>query len=294
VSLSFIGAAIHRRVPVWVSAAVAGLVFGAALFVLAPPAYQASTSLILTHDVSQNPTDAMQTDVALAQTRAVAGAVVRQLGLKESVSKFLSSYTVAATTDRIMTITLSAPASDDAVSQANALAAAFLRFRASRLTEQQGLVIQSLKQEVSAAQQQVAADNTALSQAKALPPSKDQRNAVSDAQTKLATDTKTAVGLKDSVTDYPTTTEQEIQGSYAYDRAALLPRSRLRVPLQYAFGGLLLGLVVGLGIVIVGALASDRLRRRDDIARALGAPVRLSDTGWPARGPARPGGWQGP
>jgi hypothetical protein len=34
--------------------------------------------------------------------------------------------------------------------------------------------------------------------------------------------------------------------------------------------------IVGLGIVVVGALVSDRLRRRDDIARALGAPVKLS------------------
>ena len=37
-----------------------------------------------------------------------------------------------------------------------------------------------------------------------------------------------------------------------------------------------MGLVLGLGIVIVRALVSDRLRRRDDVAHALGAPVNLS------------------
>ena len=37
-----------------------------------------------------------------------------------------------------------------------------------------------------------------------------------------------------------------------------------------------MGLVLGMGIVVIQALVSDRLRRRDDIAQALGAPVKLS------------------
>ena len=40
--------------------------------------------------------------------------------------------------------------------------------------------------------------------------------------------------------------------------------------------GLIAGLVLGLGIVVIRALLSDRLYRRDDVARALGAPVKLS------------------
>ena len=38
----------------------------------------------------------------------------------------------------------------------------------------------------------------------------------------------------------------------------------------------IIGLVIGMVIVIVRALVSDRLRRRDDIAEAIGAPVKLS------------------
>jgi hypothetical protein len=41
-------------------------------------------------------------------------------------------------------------------------------------------------------------------------------------------------------------------------------------------GGLFGGLVVGMIIVIFGALLSRGLRRRDDVATAIGAPVRLS------------------
>ncbi len=55
-----------------------------------------------------------------------------------------------------------------------------------------------------------------------------------------------------------------------------LPRSRFKYPVLYLGGGLAGGLAVGLGLVAMLALVSTRLRRRDDIARAIGGPVRLS------------------
>jgi capsular polysaccharide biosynthesis protein len=288
VSLSFIGAALRRRARLWVGVTIAGVILGAALFVLTPPPYQASYSLILKPAPTDNPADAMQTDVALIQTRAVAGAVVKRLGLTESVSKFLGSFTVAATTDEIMTITLSAKTSAEAVQRVRTLATAFLSFRASRLEGEQGLVIKSLRQEVAAAQNQLRVDSAALTQAEAEPPSASQKKTVSLDKAAQALDRKTLEGFQNSVTEYPTTVEQEISGSVVIGQPLALPRSKLRLPLQYVFGGLLLGLVVGMGIVIVGALASDRLRRRDDIARALGAPVQLSV------GRVRVGGLRGP
>ena len=52
--------------------------------------------------------------------------------------------------------------------------------------------------------------------------------------------------------------------------------SKIKDVLEYVLSGLIGGLAIGLGIVIVRELISDRLRRRDDIAAALGGPVRLS------------------
>ncbi len=62
----------------------------------------------------------------------------------------------------------------------------------------------------------------------------------------------------------------------------------------YFFGGLFGGLAVGMGTVVVAALVSGRLRRRDDVATALGAPVRLSVgklrvRSWPLGLPGRGG-----
>ena len=55
-----------------------------------------------------------------------------------------------------------------------------------------------------------------------------------------------------------------------------LPYSKKKKLITYGAIGLIGGLALGLTIVIMRALVSDRLRRRDDIAYALDAPVKLS------------------
>jgi hypothetical protein len=65
----------------------------------------------------------------------------------------------------------------------------------------------------------------------------------------------------------------------------VLPRSKVKGAALYVAGGLLGGLAVGAGIVVIAALLSRRLHRREDVAAVLGAPVRLSV------GPLRPRRW---
>ena len=73
-----------------------------------------------------------------------------------------------------------------------------------------------------------------------------------------------------------TATNALVAGSYVLNPATALPRSHIKGPALYFVGGLFGGMVVGMGGVIIAALLSRRLRRRDDVAIALGAPVRLS------------------
>ena len=70
------------------------------------------------------------------------------------------------------------------------------------------------------------------------------------------------------------------------DAATPLPHSRLKHLLLYALIGLVVGVVLGVAVVVFRALLSNRLRRRDDVAQALGAPVKLSV----GRGPAESAG----
>src|SRR5262249_62372217 len=81
---------------------------------------------------------------------------------------------------------------------------------------------------------------------------------------------------------------EEVAGSRVFDAPAPVHRSLVRHALLYGAAGLVAGLVLGVGLVIVRALVSGRLRWRDDIARALGAPIHLS-VGRLRAGRRRPG-----
>ena len=67
-----------------------------------------------------------------------------------------------------------------------------------------------------------------------------------------------------------------MKGSVVLDAATPMAHSRIKGPLLYAVAGLIGGLVLGIGIIVIMALVSDKLRRRDEVAYALGAPVKFS------------------
>jgi capsular polysaccharide biosynthesis protein len=270
-------------------AAVAGLVLGGAIYKVHPPAYQASTSVLVAQNPALNPLDAVQTDVALARSRSVAGPVMRKLGLTENVTKFIGSYTVVAVTDRVLVIIASAPSSAQAVAKAAALAAEFLQFRAHELRVQQHLVASSLDTDISRAKQHLAAIVSQMAQIGKHVSSGAQRLELSALQVRRRQAVVSLTALQQAESSYQgssqVTTASIIAGSRVLDAAAPLPRSKLRSPELYVVAGLLAGLLVGIAIVTIGELVSDRLRRRDDIAIALGAPVELSAGPPPRRWP---------
>jgi hypothetical protein len=83
------------------------------------------------------------------RSHAVAGLAMHKLGLRQSVTSFLGTYTVTVVTDRVLLITVSASSSKDAVSRASAVATEFLQFRADQLETQQELVLRSLNEKIS-------------------------------------------------------------------------------------------------------------------------------------------------
>jgi len=272
--LPYLSAALRRRARVWITAALIGLLLGAAFSVLKPAPYQASTAVILTHPLGDDPVEAMQTDVALADSQAVAGLVVKRLGVSESATSFLNSYTVVPVTDRILQITVKAPTSDDAVRRAESVAFQFLAFRAGLLRTQQEQVAADLRAKI-------AADRQHLTQLQARIASLQASGGdVTALQAKLTQAKSTLTGLEKAAVDYndsaPVATSTIISGSKVLDPASPIPHGRFKRPVTFAVAGMVGGLLVGLAIVVIMALVSDRLRRRDDVARALGAPVGLS------------------
>ena len=261
VSLGFLWAALGRTVRLWCTLAVLGLIIGAGYYVKSPPVYKATTSLLLAYDSSQNSVSEAQTDLALAQSLPVATAVVRQLGLPQTPESFLGSYTVAPTStlSPVLTITASGATSDKAVQIAQAIAQQFLAFRASYQQTQYNLLKTQLDQQLAAAQQQVSAAST-------------------EAEKTVATNNLGAVHayVTPTLETAETNLQDMIKGSVVLNAAEPVKVSRKKGIVEYAAGGLLIGLALGIGIVVIAAITSDKLRRRDDIAYAIGAPVRLS------------------
>jgi capsular polysaccharide biosynthesis protein len=201
---------------------------------------------------------------------------LQKLGLHESVTSFAHSYTVGAPTDQLLQITANAPAAGEAERQANALAAAFMQYRAKVLNLAQQIDVPAISQKIPAASQQLQDIANQITVESHLRKSAQQGKKLST----LLADQRAAAArvgaLRYEVGNYPLVTLSMIKGTQVVDAAALIPPSRKHIELMTGVAGLVAGLAAGLGIVLIDAAASDRLRRRRDIARALGAPVRLT------------------
>lgn len=287
--------AILRRFWLVCLMAIVGLALGAAAFVAIPPPYKATTSVLVTQSPSLPPTDQILTEVALVQSRTVAAVAMRSLKLPisdKAVEKFSANMTVTSVTDRVIQITVKATSSAAAVSAARATAAAFLEIRDAELRSAEKLTTAALTRQIDEGKARV----TSLTAKIAGLPTHDLTTAQ---QTELATLTSQLRSQKSSLTGLEqaasaeeasavVTTASMIDGSQVLDPANALPRSHLKYPVLFYGGGLIGGTAVGVALIVMLALTSRRLRRRDDVARALGGPVQLS-VGRLGGLPGRPG-----
>jgi capsular polysaccharide biosynthesis protein len=281
VSLGFIRAALRRSAWFWRVTAVVGLLVGAGLYLKAPPTYQASTTLLLTVGPEAQPGTAILNDQAMAQSRGVAGLAVHNLGLRQSIGSFLGSYKATPVTNRVLLITVSAPSRNEAVRRANALAHAFLTFRADQLQTQQQLESAAYDQQITKVKDYIKSISDQIRKLTAQPVSFSQHAKLTVLRAQLDGANNDLAALKQATAvDKAATqvsTASMIGTSEVLDAASPLPpHSRTKHLILYAAAGFMIGLVLGVSIVVVRALVSDRLRRRDDVARALGAPVKLS------------------
>ena len=276
-SLGFIGAAVRRSLRLWLTLAAVGMVAGLGVFIVYPPSYQANVTVLVKSDPAVDPVSAMLTEVVLVESQSVASAAVNALGLTQSVSSFQAAYTATVVTNQVLKITANAPTSSGAVDRANEIAAQYLKFRAGMLRAQQAQEATANAQQVPQAQQQIAALQSRISQLEEQP---SQQAKLAKLQNQLKTATDMLPTLEQTVTGLTasdeSTTSAMIDGTQVLNAATAMHHSTMKDALEYVLSGLIGGLAIGLGIVIVRSVISDRLRRRDDIAAALGGPVRLS------------------
>ncbi len=139
------------------------------------------------------------------------------------------------------------------------MAKAFLQVRAQ-------LQNQSAKADIASLQAQIASLEAAI-----------QRPAVNAAElTQRSADIAQKTTLNSQVASEHANQAAAIRNSVVLDAAYIVPISTKKTIVKDGLSGLVAGLAIGLTIVIIGELLSDRVRSRADVAAALGVPVELS------------------
>lgn len=279
VSLRTVVAALRRRRRVWILTAVAGLAVGLAVPFARPPKYTATVVVLLAPDGTTDPTQAMATDEALLVTTGVAQLALDRLRLHESASTFVSQYTGTSAGSQVLDITVTAPTTADAVRRADALAPAFLQFLAQQLKRSNQAVVGALNAQLAALSSEVSQLDSTIN---GLPPAQ-----VAAAQASGTGPVASLLAQRTQDVGQETTIQQTIQtddvdataaeaGNSVLAVAEPDHHSRLKPIAADAGAGLLAGLIAGVALIAVLAVASDRLRRREDVAQTVGAPVEVS------------------
>jgi hypothetical protein len=258
----------------WMSCAALGLLIGAVFHLVIPTKYVAVTTLYLTEPAT-GVAYTVADDVNLLETKAVEYRALSDLHI-DNRNDLPGSYHGVALGSVLLEIKADGRTPAAAVRWAKALARAFFSVRAQTLGGQTNIVVSSLNsqaKQLEAAVQRLNNAISVLSSAKAGPATANQ---VADMVSERGTDETQLTTLQNQVQQDLLEQSALNKGSYVLDPAQALLVHTKRIFAEDGLSGLVAGLAIGVGGVVVGAVISDRPRRRAEVAALLGAPVELS------------------
>ena len=276
VDLSVLKEAVHRRRRLWLGAALAGLVIGAAFHLVVPAKYSAVANLYMVEPASAQPALAMADDVSLLETRSVAQGALHALHLGTNPQAFVSTYTGTAVSNVILSVKLSAPTAAEAVAYDNAVVRSFLAVRAQEFGLQTKLVVAGLQKQEDALNTDMKALTDQIDSLLVAGTGAQSASQVTSLVNQRTTDSSQVDQLQSQEQQDLLAEQSVVQGTQVLDAAVAVKVSPAKVAVTDALSGLVGGLFLGLAIVVVGAVITDRPRRRAQVAAALGVPVELS------------------
>ncbi len=260
-------AGIRWRRRMWACLGMLGLLAGALLPILVPPAPTAVARVLVEYDEAASGTAAMETSVALLETTQVAAAALERLGSGIAAEDFLQAYEGDGLTGNVLELRVVGRTDRQAVARAQALAEAFIADHVRR------------------------AENTANAESRALRDRRDEAEAeLAEVDAEIAATAPGAVGLDELHAHRADLTAQIREFGQRTQEAAIgaprvaagtqivgAPRavtdSQLVTGVKYGIAGLVLGLGAGLALAAVASVVADRPVLRRDIAAHLGASV---------------------
>ncbi len=279
VAIPFLASAVRRRKRIVAVAGAFGVLLAVLFSVMSPPPYVATTTILLVHGAQAVPNREMSTDLGLLKTTTVAREALKALAERSSPQMLLGAYQGVPVSDDLLKITAQGPTSATAARRADAVAKAFIDFRSQEFQRQTQLAIRSIQDrqgllttELTDVNNQINATPTGQQSEAAIRAFGDlltRRTSLNDQistlQQQIDTETRDTQAIVDQtrVVDPASPNERAVRSVIAGDMAA----------------GLVGGIALAIGFVVINAIASDRVRRRDDIALALRARVGVSVPG---------------
>ena len=269
VSLRFVLGTLRRRRKIWLSCAALGLVVGLGYHLVVPRTYNAYATLYLAQAPGTDPAAGIANDVALLQTTAVGQRAAELLGEPSlNPSTLLGKAPGVVESDNVLTLNVAGPTQAEAERRATALAKAFLAFRSEGIQEQTASANKALENQISSLQQQISQVSAKISSS--------QGEELTTLVGEQSSDTSELASLEQSVQQNQLASIGVTSGSRIVTPGTLVPASSAKIFGFDGIAGLIGGLVIGVAYVAVQAVVSVRLRRRDEVASLLGAPVELS------------------
>lgn len=275
VNLHFVMTSLKRRRRWIVAFAITGLLVGALLTVVHPRRPSATVAILVAHTTGADPARAMATDLSLLQTDSVARRVISSLGLHESVDDMRSQFSGAALSDDVLEVTATGSSAGDARRRTDAVAHEFLAFRKEVYDRQSSVVVKALEDRARSLQEELDSLTAKLGPAATSSASSADPQLADQIQRRAQLSAE-VTSLQASIQDNATSTTAVVEGSRAIDTARVVEVSKKSEIVKNAASGLAAGLGLGIGLVVLLAVTSNRVWRREDIARAFGAPVALS------------------
>lgn len=266
--------ALRRHRAFWMACAVLGLAIGAVFHLAIPAKYTAVSMLYLTEPTNGS-TYTLGDDVNLFDTTRV-GERAFQLFRGGGTGSLPGSYKAIAAGDFLMEIRAEASTRPRAVRWAKALASAFFSVRAKALDGQTALVDSSLGLQAKQLGADVQRINNAIDVLSGSPASPSTANQIAQLVSERGTDETQLTSLQNEVQQNLIEENVVKKGSYVLDPPVASVVDTKKIFAEDGLSGLVAGLAIGVGALVVGAIISDRPRRRAEVATLLGAPVELS------------------
>ncbi|HEV2070011.1 MAG TPA: Wzz/FepE/Etk N-terminal domain-containing protein [Acidimicrobiales bacterium] len=269
--------ALRRRWRVWAATSVAGLLTALVFSLVSPPAYTATTTLLLRHPAQGDPSRAIVTASQLLRTRAVAQMTVDTLRLPLDPEEFVAQYTVNVLSDELLSITVSGPTTNEAVRRGEALAEVFLDFRSDEIERDRQVAVETLEARAETLTSELETVNERINK---FPPGTGGNDAavrgLGELLTRRAAVSDELGGLRARIEEITRDANAVVDRSRVVDPATEDERSPVLASLANLAAGLVAGLALGAGWVVVQEVAFPRVRRRAEVAAALEAPVAAS------------------